>query len=117
MNTVEGGRIIFEQAQHDEQAHAHTLNAMGHLMENAKSTYYIMHHVRDHILPSCGLIHELTGDIYIQETFESEPVRMRRLQPFQAHKTLGYFLTINGQSKRQFLVFKTMIKEWAAKVS
>ena len=117
MNTVEAGRTIFDQAQHDEQVHAHTLNAMGHLMKNAKSSYYIMHHVRDHILPSCGLIHELNGEIYIQETFDSEPVKMHRLQPFQAHKTLGCFIAINGQSKRQFLVLKSMIKEWAAKVS
>ena len=65
-----------------------------------------MHFVRDSIKPSCGLVHELKGEITIQEAFDSIPVRMKRLQPFQAHKTLGCFVAINGQSKRQFLVVK-----------
>ena len=75
-----------------------------------------MHFVRDSIKPSCGLIHYLEGEITIQEAFDSIPVRMTRLQPFQAHKTLGCFVAINGQSKRQFLVVKKQIQEWAAKV-
>ena len=89
---------------------------MGHRIENAKSGYYILHFVRDKILPSCGLIHEMEGSITIQEAFDSEPVVMKRLQPFQAHRTLGCHVAINGQSRRQFIVLKKKIQEWATKI-
>ena len=115
-NTLHGSNDIFQQAQHDEQVHAYTLNSMGHRIENAKSGYYILHLVRDNILPSCGLIHELEGQIIIQEEFDSEPVLMKRLQPFQAHRTLGCYVAINGQSRRQFIVLKQKIQEWATKI-
>ena len=115
-NTLQGNNNIFQQAQHDEQVHAHTLNSMGHRIENAKSGYYILHLVRDKILPSCGLIHELEGQITIQEAFGSQPVLMKRLQPFQAHRTLGCHVAINGQSRRQFLVLKQKIQAWATKI-
>ena len=109
-NTLQGDNDIFQQAQHDEQTHAYTLNAMGHRIENAKSGYYILHFVRDKILPSCGLIHELEGSITIQEAFDFDPVVMKRLQPFQAHRTLGCHVAINGQSRRQFIVLQKKYK-------
>ena len=58
----------------------------------------------------------MEGTITIQEAFDSEPVVMKRLQPFQAHRTLGCHVAINGQSRRQFIGLEKKIQEWAAKI-
>ena len=57
---------------------------------------------RDGIKHRCCLIHEYPGTLELQEAFDSLPIRVKRLQPFAAHRTLGCFIAIDGNSGKQF---------------
>ena len=108
---------IFDQLKHDEQKHAHILFAMGHKLALDKCSYYILHFVRDGIKHRCSLIDEYPGDIWLQETFTSTPVRVKRLQPFTAHRTLGCYIAIDGNSRRQFNILMAKVNQWNNRIT
>ena len=85
LNTVFKNFTILQQLAHDEQIHAHILFAMGYKLALDKCSYYILTFVRDGIRHRCSLIHEFPGEMYLRETFTSNPVLVKLLHPFTAH--------------------------------
>ena len=116
-NAIFKDKTILEQLAHDEQVHAHILYVMGHKLALDKCCYCIMVFARDGIKHCCCLIHEYPGNLDLQEAFDSLPVRVKRLQPFAAHRTLGCFIAIDGNSGKHFRVLWDKVKTWNRKVT
>ena len=116
-NTVFPNNNILDQLAHDEQVHPHVLYAIGHKLALDKCNYYLVIFKRDGIKHRICLIHEFPGELNLQEAFHSIPVRVRRLQPFAAHRTLGCFLAVDGNQKMQFRVLMEKVQDWNRKVT
>ena len=93
------------------------LYAIGHKLALDKCNYYLVIFKRDSIKHRICLIHEFPGDLNLQEAFDSLPVRVKRLQPFAAHRTLGCFLAVYGNQKRQFRELPQKVQDWNSKVT
>ena len=108
---------LLQQLQHDEQFHAHVLFSLGHKLAIDKCKFYIATFQRDSIRHRHKRISEEPGVMSIQETFESEPVPVRRLEPFQAHESLGCDLTIDGNQAPQLLKVTNTISTWKTQIT
>ena len=90
LNTLKNDqRDIFGQVNYIEQLHSDILFSLGHKLAIDKCSFYAADYVRGKFKHEHKLIHEFPGGIYIRETHDSAPIPVKRLQPFQAHKTLG----------------------------
>ena len=117
LNTVFLNFTILQQLAHDKQIHAHFLFTMGHKLALDKCSYYILTFVRDGIRHRCCLIHECPGEMHLRETFTSNPVKVKRLQPFTAHKTLGCHIVIDGNQRRQYKVLSEKVSNWNRRIT
>ena len=116
-NRLFGNNTILDQLAHDEQVHAHVLYAMGHRLALDKCCYYLMLFVRDGVKHRCCLVHEYPGEMELEEAFDSLPVQVKRLQPFEAHRTLGCFIAIDGNQGKQYRELLDKVQKWNRRVT
>ena len=95
---------VFDQLQFIEQMHSDIRFSMGHKLAIGKCSFYNEDHHWRGIKHEWKLIHELPG------------INVKQLQPFQAHKTLGCHIALNGNQKRQFLVLDDKLRKWNNKI-
>ena len=103
---------VSEQIQRDEQLHAFYLYSAGHLLAVDKCQWYNIDFKRNGINHHMIKNEELDGSVKIKPTFTSDPVEIKRLQPSQAHRTLGHFLAPDGNHNKQKQVIQDMIDKW-----
>ena len=95
LNTLkQDQRDVFDQLQFIEQLHSDILFSMGHKLAIDKCSFYAADYITGKYKHDFKLIHEFPGAIHIRETHTSEPITVTRLQPFQAHKTLGCHIAL-----------------------
>ena len=117
LNTLRADqRDIFEQLQDIEQLHSDVLFSLGHKLAIDKCSFYAADYIRGKIQHEHKLIHELPGTVHIREGHTSHPTNVKRLQPFQAHKTLGCHIALDSNQKRQFIVLNDKLKTWNSKI-
>ena len=114
--TVIDGRTVLDQLQKDEQKHAFLLFAAGHRLALQKCCYYLSGYKREGTKHRHALIHELPGELKLRETFGGELKTVKRLQPFQAHRTLGNYLAINGRQDAQLRFLRKQVKQWVQRI-
>ena len=103
LNTLrQDQRDIFQQLQFIEQLHSDILFSMGHKLAIDKCSFYAADYCRGKFKHDFKLIHEIPGSISIREAHTSEPIAVKRLQPFQAHKTLGCHIALNFNKNMQY---------------
>ena len=110
------GRTVLEQLQKDEQKHALLLFAAGHRLALQKCCYYLSGYKREGTKHRHALIHELPGELKLREVFGGELKTVRRLQPFQAHRTLGNYLAINGRQDAQMRFLTKQVENWVRRI-
>lgn len=93
---------VFDQLRFIEQLHCDVLCSLGHKLAIDNYSFYAADYERGKCKHVHKLIHEMPGSINIRETHTSAPISVERLQPFQAHKTLGCRLALNFNQNMQF---------------
>ena len=93
------GTSILDTLKNTEQMHARVLFAAGHKLALDKCSYYIVDFKRHGTHFKYKTIAELPGTLDMSETFSQDFVRVPRLEPSTAHKTLGHFLAVDGNQK------------------
>ena len=117
INTLKADqRDIFEQLQFIEQLHSGILFSLGYKLAIDKCSFYTADFQRGKIKHEWKLIHELPGSVHIREGHHTQPIGVKRLQPFEAHKTLGCQIALNGNQRRQFAVLNDKLSAWNSKI-
>ena len=117
LNTLRADqRDIFDQLNFIEQLHSDILFSLGHKLAIDKCSFYAADYIRGNLKHAHKLILELPGTIHIRETHTSNPINVKRLQPFQAHKTLGCHLALNYNQGKQFRELHKKLEQWNCKV-
>ena len=115
--TVKDGNTILQQLQKDEQKHAFLLYAAGHRLALQKCCYYLSSYKREGTKHRHALIHEYPGELKLQEIFGGTLKTVRRLQPFEAHRTLGNYITINGRQDAQLRFLQKQVNNWVNRIN
>ena len=110
------GRTVLEHLQKDEQKHALLLFAAGHRLALQKCCYYLSSYVRDGTKHRHALNHENIGVLKLREVFGGELKTVKRLQPFQAHRTLGNYIAINGRQDAQLRFMDKQVQLWVQRI-
>ena len=61
-------------------------------------------------------IEQLPGDLHIRAKYGGPIEKIKRLQPSEGHKTLGYHPAIDGSQDTQFKILKKYIQTWVRKI-
>ena len=115
-NRIKNGNTVLQQLEQDEQKHALLLFAEGHRLALQKCCYYISTYIREGTKHRHKLIHEEPGELRLREGYGLELKTVKRLQPFEAHRTLGNFISINGRQTCQFRHLKKLVRTWVNRV-
>ena len=113
---VRNGNSVLKQLELDEQKHALLLFAEGHRLALQKCCFYLSTYIRDGIKHRHKLIHEEPGELRLREGFNLELKHVKRLQPYEAHRTLGNYVAINGRQTRQFKFLQKIVQKWVIRV-
>ena len=104
------------QLKEDQQKHAYLLYSSGHKLALDKCAFYWIRFVRDGVKQRHQMNHELPGQLTLKEGYNMEEKQIKRLQPFQCHRTLGQYVSVTGNQKRQKKEIQKKIKEWCDKL-
>ena len=115
-NCTRNNNTVIEQIKHDGQKHALTLFSEGHRLSLPKCSWYLAAYARSGTKHRHKMIHEAPGTLELQEGFNMPSKTVKRLEPFNMHKTLGNYLSIDGKQTGQFRFMKSKITTWAARV-
>ena len=115
-DAISDDKSVLQHLALTEQKHAHVLFAAGHKLALDKCSFYLVDFKRSGSKYSYKRINDLPGTLMLNETFQNDPVLVPRLQPNQAHKTLGHHLAVDGNNKKHFTVMKSKLRQWANKI-
>ena len=107
---------ILKQLEHDQQKHAYVLFAMGHKLALDKCSFYLVEFIRDKLEHRIKYIQELPGELKLREGYDMELKTIKRLQPFTAHRTLGMWVAVDGNNRKQLEVLHKKIDAWCDKI-
>ena len=107
---------ILKQLEHDQQKHAYVLFAMGHKLALDKCSFYLVEFIRDKLEYRIKYIQELPGELKLREGYDMELKTIKRLQPFTAHRTLGMWVAVDGNNRKQLEVLHKKIDAWCDKI-
>ena len=116
MDAIKDYASVFEHLAHTEQKHDHELFAAGHKLALDKCSYYLTDFKRHGPSLKYRWIQDLPGELHLNETFHHNLVRVPRLQPNQAHKTLGHNLALDGNNKQHLKIMQQKLRAWTNKV-
>ena len=86
--------------QQDEQKHALLLSATGHMLALYKCLFYFYFFKITGTRFVHTSIEESPGDLFIKPKYNGFTERIRRLEPSEAHKTLGCHIAIDMNQKK-----------------
>ena len=113
---VQGGNTVIMQLKNDEQLHAFLLFAAGHRLALHKCSFYLVSFERKGLGFRFLSAEELEGQLHLREGFDEPPKEVPRLEPWQAHKTLGHYLSVSGNTDKQVESIKTLIRQWVGQI-
>lgn len=113
---IHDGRSALEHLQQDEQRHAHLLFATGHMLALYKCLFYFYFFKIIGTRFVHTTIDESPGELYISPRHGGFSQRVRRLEPSEAHKTLGCHIAIDMNQSKQLEVITSLIRRWVAKI-
>ena len=107
---------VNEQLAQDGQQHAFSLFAEGHRLTLPKCSWYSAKYAREGTKHRHLMIHEAPGTLQLREGFDLELKTVRRLEPFNVHKTLGNYISLDGRQTGQLRFLKSKVMEWAKRI-
>ena len=114
-NITDGGNAL-QALQQDEQKHALLLSAIGHMLALYKCLFYFYFFKITGTRFVHTSIEESPGDLFIKPKHNGFTERIRRLEPSEAHKTLGCHIVIGMNQKKQLEVLRNLILRWVSKI-
>ena len=105
-----------EQLKEDQQKHALLLYASGHKLAFDKCSFYWIRFIREGLKQRHCMNHEEPGELYVKEGYGHEEKRIKRLQPYECHRTLGHFVSVNGNQSRQKREIAKKVQNWCDKL-
>ena len=115
-NNIALGESTLEHLEKDEQKHALLLYASGHLLALYKRIFYFSKYKLKGTKFVHTSIEESPGELHLKPKFDGYTESIRRLEPDDAHETLGIFVTITNNQSKQLSVLKDIVKEWTRKI-
>ena len=100
-NNIHDGNSVLHHLQKDEQKHAFLLSAAGHILALYKCLFYLSVFKLSGTKFVHKLVSESPGEVHIRPKHDVFAERIKRLEPNEAHKTLGYHLAIDMNKKNQ----------------
>ena len=99
-SAIKGDKSLLEHLQQTEQLHSGLLFASGHRLALDTCIYYVIHFKRKgyKCVPLSNA--ELPGEMILKDAETGKDIVIKRLEPHEAHKTLGIHLALDG-SQRQ----------------
>ena len=114
---VFGDKTVVEQLEEDEQLHASLMFSAGHRLASQKCLWYIVKYKRkgsDYtFLPK----DDLEGTLRIKEGFHIAEKTVKRLEPDEAHKTLGHWIAPTGNDSKQKVEIRKKVDTWSTKMA
>jgi len=89
---------------------------MGHKLALDKCSFYLVEFIRDKLDYRMKYKEELPGTLRLKEGYGTVLKEIKRLQPFTAHRTLGIWVAVDGNNRRQFEVLRKKIDAWCDKI-
>ena len=87
-NCTHNGNTPLEQIKYDEQKHAFLLYSAGHQLALDKCSYYYYDFKRKGTKHVHTTIAECPGELFLQEKYGGELIKIKRLEPSTPHKIL-----------------------------
>ena len=115
-NNIQDGGTLLEHIQKDEQKHAFLLFAAGHLLALFKCVFYMYKFKRVGTKFKHTKNEEMPGILQLQSKYDGEVEEIKRLQPNEAHKTLGCYISADMSQEKQYDVIKLAMEEWIQKI-
>ena len=117
-NTTKEGRTIMQQTQYNMQKHANYISSTGGALALDKCHFYHVTFTFDkngdqQICESTNLT---TEPLIIEDPYGTGNMVIKKLQPWEYHKTLGYYISPDGSSKKQSSELLKMANDWKQKV-
>ena len=115
-SAIHDERNPIEHLQEDEQKHAFLLYSTGHMLALYKCLFYFY----KFCIKGTKFVHtknsDCPGELHIRPKYGGHLEKIRRLEPDEAHKTLGCHPAVSGSQKDQFKVLQKYIKQWVRKI-
>ena len=115
-NCSNNGNDALEQLKEDQQKHAYLLYASGHKLALDKCAFYWIKYVQEGLHQRPMMNHEAPGELYLREGYGGEEKKIKRLQPYECHRTLGHYVSATSNQARQKREIKKKIEEWCDKL-
>ena len=106
-----------EHLQSDEQIHGFLLFASRHLLALFKCFFYYFAFklVGTKFVPTRN--EELPGKLFLQSKYGGKQEEIRRLQPDEAHKTLGCHISVDMSQEKQLEIVRDIILNWTRRIN
>ena len=105
-----------QQLKHDEQKHALLLFSAGHKLALDKCSFYYYDFLRKGTRSIHTGIDQLPGGLELQEGFDHNLIPIKRLEPWETHKNLGYNICPPMNQITQFEILRDKIDTWSHRV-
>lgn len=112
-DAIEDDSDILKNLHDTEQKHAHVLFSAGHKLALDKCSFYLVDFHRSGTQYKYKRVRDYDGELCLNETFDHNPVRVHRLEPNMAHKTLGHFLAVDGNWNEHFARMMAKLRKWS----
>ena len=117
-NQVRAGLTLRQQTEYNMQKHTFYIATTGGSLALDKCTwYYVTFSFDSNGDPYILSKTELPGEIEVLKNFDGEKVQIKRLEFDQAHRSLGYFLSPDGNTDAHFTFTLDLVKKWKSKVT
>ena len=115
-SNIHDGKSALHHLQRDEQKHAFLLYATGHFLALFKCVFYWFGFKRVRTKYIHTTIEDMPGDLEIRASFNGPIERIRRLQPYEPHTSLGCELCVDQNQVPQLEELKKIINTWVRRI-
>ena len=115
-NNIHDGKTVLQHLEKDEQKHALLLFATGHMLALYKCLFYYSVFKLSGTKFVHSTISDEPGEIHIRPKHNGFLEKIRRLEPNEAHKTLGCHVAIDMNQEKQIEILSGLIKRWVTKI-
>ena len=115
-NNMKDSVTLLKNLRRDEQKHAFLLFAAGHFLALFKCIFYVYQFKR----VETKFVHtsntDLPGDLHLKSKYDGKYETVRRLEPYEVHKTLRRYISVNMNQEEQLEIITDMMKDWVMRI-
>ena len=115
-NNVPEASTLIDELEKNEQLHAHLMFCEGHKIAFDKCYFYLAAYKRKGNEYVHKTKDEKPGELWLRETYNSELIQITRLEPNEPHKTLGHYISIDGNNDKQLELITKLVTTWCQRI-